>query len=120
MAKLLIIDDEVDVLEMTSHYFRKRGVDVLTADNGNEAVRIIADDKPDLVLLDFNLPDITGAEVLRKIREELESEVKVIIVTGADEEHIKKEVGNLKIFRYLHKPLTLDALEKIVLAELTT
>ena len=118
MAKLLIIDDEIDVLEMASHYFRKRGVEVLTADNGTEAIRIIADDKPDLALLDFNLPDMTGAEVLKKVQEELKSEVKIIVMTGADEAQIKSEVGNLKVFRFLFKPLTLDSLEKIVLAEL--
>ena len=118
MAKLLIIDDEVDVLEMAAHYFRKRGIEVLTADNGVEAIRIIADDKPDLALLDFNLPDMTGAEVLKKVQEELKSDVKVIVMTGANEDQIKKEIGDLDVYRYLFKPLTLDVLEKMVLAEL--
>jgi DNA-binding response OmpR family regulator len=92
MSKLLIIDDE--------------------------AVRVVREEKPDLILLDFNLPDITGADVLRTIREEVKSGIKVIMMTGMDEDKIKQEAGRFDIFRYLHKPLTLDALEKIVLAEL--
>src|SRR3989338_5904914 len=105
MPKLLIIDDEVDVLDFAKRYFGKRGVDVFTANNGNEAVRIIADENPDLVLLDFNLPDITGAEVLRKIREELKSDTKVILLTGMEENVALKETENLGILCCIRKPL---------------
>ena len=120
MPKLLIVDDEVDVLDIAKRYFSKRGVDVFTADNGEGAVRIVGNENPDLVLLDFNLPDMNGTEVLKKIREELKSEVKVMMMRGGDEGQIKKEVEHLNVFQYLFKPLTLDVLEKIVLAELNT
>jgi len=120
MPKLLIVDDEVDVLDVTQSYFKKRGIEVFVADNGSEAVRIVGEKNPDLVLLDFNLPDITGAEVLKKIREELKSETKVILVTGMEEDMAIKETENLGVLCCIHKPLVLQDLEKIVLAELTT
>lgn len=119
MPKLLIVDDEMDVLDIAKMYFKKRGIDVLTADNGTDAVRMISDESPDLVLLDFNLPDITGAEVLKKIRGELKSDTKVILVSGKEEDMVKKETEHFGILRYLHKPLTIGVLEKIVLTELT-
>ena len=118
MPKLLIVDDEEDVRDIAKMYFSKRNIDVLATDSGDEAVRMVGEERPDLVILDFNLPDISGAEVLKKIREDLKSDVKVMMMTGMDEGEIKKEVGNLDVFRYLFKPLTLDVLEKIVLAEL--
>jgi len=78
----------------------------------------VGDEHPDLVLLDFNLPDMTGAEVLKKIREELKSDTKVILVTGMDEDMAAKETSNLGVLGCVHKPLSLDVLEKTVLAEL--
>ena len=120
IPKLLVVDDENDILEVAKSYFKKRGVEVFVADNGNEALRIIGDESPNLVLLDYNLPDMSGIEVLKKVREELKSDIKIIMLTGMDEDMVTKETESFGVLSCIHKPLVLEDLEKIVLAELNT
>jgi len=117
MPKLLIVDDEIDIREFAKNFFRKRNIDVLTAAGGPEAFEIIENEKPDLVLLDVRMEEMTGVELLRKVRE-AGHQVKVAMVTGVEEEETVKEAESLGIIGYIHKPLILEELEKIVLKEL--
>jgi len=118
MPKLLIVDDEIDIREFAKNFFRKRRIDVLTASGGSEAISLVDSQRPDLVLLDIRMEEMTGIEVLRKIRE-LGGEIKVIMVTGVEEEETISEAKKLGVVGYIHKPLVLEELEKIVLKELT-
>ena len=117
MSKLLIVDDEIDIREFAKSFFKKRGIVVFTASGGNEALNIIYREKPDLVLLDVNMEEMTGLEVLKKLRES-KNDVKVIMVTGVEDEQMINEANSWGICAYIHKPLVLEELEKIVLAEL--
>lgn len=117
MSKLLIVDDEIDIREFAKNFFKKRGVQVFTASGGNEAFEIIESEKPDLVLLDVRMEETTGVDLLRRIRTK-GNNVKVIMVTGVEEEGTINEAKSLGILNYIHKPLILDELEKIVLKEL--
>ena len=117
MSKLLIVDDEVDIREFAKSFFKKRGIEVFTASGGNEALKIIDAQKPDLVLLDVHMEEMTGVEVLRKLRAD-GNNTKVIMVTGVEEESTINEVNSWGVKGYVHKPLVLEELEKIVLAEL--
>jgi two-component system, response regulator, stage 0 sporulation protein F len=117
MSKLLIVDDEVDIREFAKSFFKKRNIDVFTASGGSEAFEIIKSENPDLVLLDVRMEEYTGVELLRKIRAD-GSKVKVIMVTGVEEEQTMKEAESLGALGYIHKPLILEELEKIVLSEL--
>lgn len=120
MSKLLIVDDEEDVREFASNFFRKRKINVLTAANGNEALSLIKEQKPDLVLLDIKMPGIDGIEVLRSLRKNKE-DTRVIMVTGKkpEDEESFQQCQEFGILGYIHKPLELDELEKIVLKELS-
>ena len=69
MSKLLIVDDEIDIREFAKRFFVKRGIDVFTASGGIEAIKIINEDLPDLVLLDVQMEEINGIEVLKRLRE---------------------------------------------------
>ncbi len=116
MPKLLIVDDEDDVREFAANFFRKRKIDVTTASSGEEALKVIASQKPDLVLLDIKMTGIDGCETLRRIRQS-DKETKVIMVTGREPEeedsfNICKNYGAID---YIHKHLELDELERIVL-----
>ena len=117
MPKLLVVDDENDIREFAKSFFKRRGVEVFTASGGNEALSIIAKENPNLVLLDVRMEEMTGLEVLRRIREK-NFTVKVIMVTGVEEEETIKEAQRLGVLGYVHKPLVLDELEKVVLKEL--
>lgn len=117
MPKLLIVDDEADVTEFAKSFFKKRSIEVLTASGGAEALQIISQEKPDLVLLDVRMGEMTGIEVLKKLREH-QSGVKVIMVSGVEDEEIVNEATALGAQGFIHKPLVLEELEKIVLAEL--
>jgi len=119
MANLLIIDDETDVREFAANFFRKRKINVMTASNGEEALNILAREKPDLILLDIKMTGIDGVETLKRIKT-IDQKLKVIMVTGKkpeDEESFDKckEYGACD---YIHKPLELDELERVVLREL--
>ena len=117
MPKLVIIDDEVDIREFAKNFFQKRKIDVLTSSGGEPAVALVASEKPDLVLLDVRMGEMSGVDVLRRIRENNKL-VKVIMVTGVMDEDVINTTKELGISGYIHKPLVLNELEKIVLAEL--
>lgn len=117
MSKLLIVDDEIDVCEFAKRFFAKRGIDVFTASGGREALKIIDEDNPDLVLLDVQMEEINGIDVLKRLRDK-NNNIKVIMVTGAENPAIINEANSLGVNGYIHKPLVLEELEKIVLAEL--
>lgn len=117
MPKLLIVDDEIDIREFAKSYFRKRHIEVYTASGGVEALEIIAQEKPDLVLLDVRMEEMNGVDVLKKLRES-GNNTKVVMVTGVKEESTIQEAERLGVTGFIHKPLILDELEKIVLKEL--
>jgi DNA-binding response OmpR family regulator len=117
MSKLLIVDDEIDIREFAKRFFVKRGIEVLTASGGIEAIKIIDEHKPDLVLLDVQMEEINGIEVLKRLRDD-KNDVNVIMVTGAEDPSIINEANDLGVKGYVHKPLVLEELEKIVLFEL--
>ena len=119
MAKLLIVDDETDVREFAANFFRKRKIEVSTASSGEEALSIIDKEKPNLVLLDIRMEGIDGIETLRRIKEN-NKEIKVIMVTGKkpDEEESVQKCREYGALNYIHKPLELEDLEKVVLSEL--
>lgn len=117
MSKILIVDDEEDIREFAKSFFTKRDIKVITASGGVEALGIVDQENPDLVLLDVRMEQITGVEVLKRLRER-GNDVKVIMVTGVEDEAIVNEANSWGVRGYIHKPLVLEELEKIVLAEL--
>jgi DNA-binding response OmpR family regulator len=87
MNRILVCDDDVDSLDVTTYSLRKHGYQIVTALDGRQAVQKWQEERPDLVVLDVNMPRMSGFEVCRKIRES--STTPVIMVTGqGDEEHV--------------------------------
>jgi len=113
MPKLLIVDDELDVQEFAKRFFQKREIDVISTGDGADALHLIETQKPDIVLLDINMEHISGIKVLRSLREK-GNQVKVIMVTGVEDEDTVAEAKKLGVVDYIHKPLVLDELEKVV------
>lgn len=120
MARLLIVDDENDVREFAANFFRKRKIDVTTAESGEQAIEKLQKQKADLVLLDVMMGGISGVETLKRIKE-LYNEIKVIMVTGRkpEEDGLYDKCQQLGAIDYIHKPLELDELEAKVLSILS-
>jgi two-component system, response regulator, stage 0 sporulation protein F len=119
MPRLLIVDDESDIREFARNFFKKRQIEVSIASGGRQALELIAQEKPNLVLLDVRMEEITGIEVLRELRKTNPS-VKVIMVSGVEDAETIKEANSLGVIGYIHKPFILEELEKIVLAHLNS
>jgi len=117
MPKLLIVDDEIDIREFARNFFQKRNIEVFIASGGLEALKIINEQKPDLVLLDVHMEEMTGIDVLKKLRAD-KNDIKAIMVTGVEDEAIVSEANSWGVIGYIHKPLVLEELKNIVLKEL--
>ncbi len=116
MPKLLIVDDEIDVREFAANFFRKRKMEVTVVSSGEEALSILEEQKPHLILLDIKMTGMDGIETLKRIKEK-DRDTKVIMVTGKkpEEEEALNKCQELGALDYIHKPLELDELERVVM-----
>ncbi len=82
--KILVVDDELDIVKVVRAYLEQSGFRVITATDGQQALATFRHDQPDLIVLDLNLPKMDGLEVCRTIRRE--SNVPIIMLTARVEE----------------------------------
>lgn len=87
-ARVLLVDDEVSIQRAVGPLLRSRGYDVEIAGSGGEALRLVADRAPDLIVLDLGLPDIEGTEVCRRVRETLKVPIIVLSARGAEADKV--------------------------------
>ncbi|MFH0985746.1 MAG: response regulator [Candidatus Omnitrophota bacterium] len=113
MNKLLIVDDEVEICEFLKSFFEDRDFKVMVAHNGAQALEQVDLFKPEVVLLDIQMPGLDGLQTLKKIKE-LHSRVKVIMVTAVETQEKIEEAMRLGADNYITKPLSLEYLEKDV------
>ena len=111
MKKLLIVDDEAGIVEEVKTYFEEEGYAVYTADTGKEGLDALEKFRPDLVLLDMKLPDISGIQVLKICKEKYPA-TKVIVNTGYVDQHIIDEAERLGRDAFLQKPFNLERLQQ--------
>ncbi len=106
-AKILTVDDEPDVLELIRFHLAKAGYQVVQAANGRQALEMIRDEKPDLVLLDLMLPDIDGFGICELLRRNPETASLPIVIVSAwgtpDSKSLGLELGALD---YVTKPFS--------------
>jgi len=105
--KLLVVDDEKDILTLLEYNLEKAGFKVISAQDGPEAIDVAKKEKPDLIILDIMLPSMEGTEVCRILkREEATSRVPIIMLTAKGEE-VDKIVGfELGADDYITKPFS--------------
>ncbi len=83
MKKILIVDDEDDILEYLSTLFQDNGYETITARDGEEGLELVKKEKPNLVTLDITMPEKSGVRFYREVKEDPElKKIPVIIVTG--------------------------------------
>ena len=112
-AKLLVIDDENGILEEVKSYFEEEGFTVFTADSGEEGIQILKREKPDVLLVDMKLPDMSGLLVL-KVAKEASPLTKVIVNTGYVDQVLIDQAEELGRDVFLQKPFDLMCLKKEV------
>jgi DNA-binding response OmpR family regulator len=111
MPRVLVVDDEQNARELLSEFLTSKGYEVLTASEGEEALRKVKEDRPHLILLDVRMPKVSGLEVLRRVRE-IDQEVGVIMVTAVNEEETGNQALQMGAFDYITKPLDFQYLER--------
>jgi DNA-binding response OmpR family regulator len=114
--KILLVDAQPDTLELVSRAFVRSGYDVVTALDGETALELASSARPDLLVLDVELPGIDGFEVCRRIR--LDSQVPIIILTARDEEDDIMRGFRLGVDDYVSKPCSARLLAARVAAVL--
>jgi len=105
--KVLVVDDEVHIVYVVAIKLRNNGYEVISAENGSDALELACREKPDIVVTDFQMPIMTGLELVEKLRQnEQTKDVPVIMLTArsfAIENGRKQE---LRISEYLSKPFS--------------
>ena len=105
--KVLIVDDEPNILMSLDFLMRKEGYDVLVARNGTEALDSLAHHQPDLVLLDIMMPDVDGYEICRYIRNTTEHQhCKVIFMSAKSKESDIQKGYDTGADLYITKPFS--------------
>ena len=102
--QILWADDEIDLLKPHLMFLRSRGYDVTTATGGHDVLDLIEERPFDLIILDENMPGLTGLETLSRIKERL-PHVPVVMITKSEEENIMNQAIGNKIADYLIKPV---------------
>lgn len=104
MTKIAIIEDDQVISQMYRMKFEANGFEVELADNGKRGVAMVEEMKPDLILLDLQMPNMNGAEALEKIREHnWGKSIPVIVLTNLGEEEAPKSLKDLGIHSYIVK-----------------
>lgn len=107
--RVLLVDDEEDFVKTLSERVCMRDIESNVALNGEEALSMLQEQAPDVMVLDLNMPGIGGMEVLSKARE-ICPQVQVIILTGHGTEKDGERAKRLGAFEYLQKPVDLERL----------
>ena len=113
MQRLLVIDDEPSILHAFERAFGDDSTTVLTAKKASEGERLFAEQNPDVVVIDLSLPDKSGIECFRTLRE-IDSRVPVIFITGHGTVESAIEATKLGAYDYLFKPLELPEIQSLL------
>lgn len=117
MAKILVIDDELPIVELLSEVLTDAGHQVVVAMDGLSAPMIASREKPDLVILDFNMPAANGAKVHERLRgNTFTATTPIIFLTASPVAQVMPQVKDDNITRFLQKPIDFALLTKTLSA----
>lgn len=113
--RLLLADDEEDLVTFLAHRLRKRDIDVTMALSGHEAISAANELKFDVAVVDLKMPDLDGIAVIEQLRAS-QPFIEIIMLTGHGSHESAWEAGRLQAFRYLMKPLDFEVLHNHIQA----
>ncbi|KPU27294.1 transcriptional regulator [Caloranaerobacter sp. TR13] len=111
--RILIADDEKNMIWALKRALSKEGYDIITAENGRKAVEVFIEKEPSLVLLDLKMPEMDGIEALRRIKE-YNSKIPVIILTAHGTTQTAVEAMKIGALDYISKPFDIDELKIVI------
>ena len=117
-GKILVVDDDPEVCMATRDFLTSKGHDVTLAEDGVQALKLLATVKPDVVLLDVAMPEMDGMETLRRIVAGYPN-LPVIMVTANADIEITSKVLQLGAADYVPKPFDLDYLDQAINIQLS-
>jgi len=105
--KVLIVDDEIHIVHVVAIKLRNNGYEVISADNGAEAFDLALKEKPDIIVTDFQMPAMTGMELVEKLRQHGETkDIPVIVLTARSFAIPQEQQKKLQISGCLSKPFS--------------
>ena len=111
---VLLVDDDLDLLENTAFMIKSAGLEVITAENGIEAVEKYKEVKPSLVIMDVRMPKLDGYDAFFKIKQ-FDPEAKVILITAYTLDEKKQlKAKSMSLLGTITKPYTFEQIEEIV------
>jgi CheY-like chemotaxis protein len=112
---ILVVDDSADNLAMISLDLQQQNYRVVTASNGEDAIKIATQTNPNLILMDINLPELDGLAATRRIRDiETLREVPVVALTAFGTEGFQRAAYDVGVDGYLTKPIDLDRMHQLI------
>ncbi len=117
MVRILVAEDEPDIQTLIQRRLHREGYELLFADNGDEALRLAIAERPDLIVLDWMMPGLTGIDVCVALRAQAEvSATKVLMLTARAQESDLQAAFDAGIDEYLIKPFRSTELQERVAA----
>ena len=108
--KILIVDDDPNQIKLLKIYLKIFDLDISTAKNGRHALHILQSNEFDLILTDYQMPEMDGETMISKIRLELKFDLPIIVISANDNQLNFRQYKNIKILR---KPFTPDQIKSI-------
>lgn len=114
LEKILVVDDEKIICRLLDNFLSGRGYQITTAGNGKEAISKLKTDRPHMIFLDINMPDMNGIEVLRIINE-TNIDAGVIMLSAFGDDTISKAL-KMGAYCYIQKPMELKRILEVLTA----
>ncbi|MCG6919135.1 MAG: response regulator [Deltaproteobacteria bacterium] len=101
--KILVADDEQEIRNLLDHFLKGQGYEVVLASDGNEALKLAAEENPQVIILDIKMPGLDGLEVCKQLKENEQTKlIPVIVITGFEDN--KMESLNIGADDFVNKP----------------
>lgn len=110
--KIVVVDDEKPIADIVQFFLQKEGFSIRCAYNGQDAMELIEEIRPDMILLDMMLPDYDGVELCCKLRKKLD--IPIIILTASNSENDRKRAIELGASGFVFKPFYMQELVALV------
>jgi EAL domain-containing protein (putative c-di-GMP-specific phosphodiesterase class I)/ActR/RegA family two-component response regulator len=111
---LLIVDDEPHLLSALKSFFMREGYQVFTANNGEEALKIVSQSPVQVILSDYRMPGMTGAELLSQIKQNYPKTIRIILSGYADFESMQASINEGSVYKYILKPWDNEKLRQLI------